>query len=366
MNNINRQRLTSTFIDLVKIPSPSWKEHGVINYIINVCKDLDIDYEKYKCGDSFNLLAKVDGKRKAKPVLFSCHMDTVIPCDLIVPVITGKKISSDGSTVLGGDDKAAVASFLEALYCIRENGISHGNLEFLFSCAEETGLYGIKGFDLSLLKAKYGFVFDSSGDIGRVILKAPYHISMEIAIRGKAAHAGIEPEKGISAIRALAEILSEIPHGRVDSETTVNAGVISGGRATNIVADYACCNIEARSINFSKLKFIESRIKNIILKIAKSHGAKIDIQRRLEYSGFSIKKDDEIVKIVNRAIAKLRIRPRYEISGGGSDTNIINRAGIKAINLSIGMRNVHTTKEYILRKDLINGARLVLSIIQSV
>jgi tripeptide aminopeptidase len=366
MYEINSERLIQSFIELTQIPSPSWDERGVINYISKKLKKLHIGFERYQCGKSFNILARLDNAASKKPILFSCHMDTVVPCDSVKPIITEKKISSDGTTILGADDKAAIATFLEAIHFIKENNIAHGPIEFLFSCAEEVGLYGMKGFDVSKLKAVYAFVFDSDGGIGRIIVEAPYHITIEISIRGKTAHAGIEPEKGISAIKVLAEIVSKIPHGRIDSETTVNTGLISGGEATNIVAEQAYAKLEVRSISLKKLKRIESEIKAIIKNETKRYGAKVTIEKYLEYSGFSIGHDHKIVEIAREAIERLRIKPVIAGSGGGSDTNILNRAGIKAVNLSIGIKKPHTKNEYILTRDLVNGTRLVLSIIESI
>ena len=338
----------------------------MIKYLQERFKKLGIPLKQYPCMESYNLLARVEGKEKGIPILFSSHMDTVLPCNQVKPQVTKTKITSDGTTILGADDKAAIACFLEALECLREKNLPHGPLEFLFSCAEELGLYGIKAFDMSPLKSKYAFVFDSGGSVGKIILKAPFHMTLDVKIKGKAAHAGMEPEKGISAIRVISEILSSIPHGRIDGETTVNAGIISGGRATNIVAEEAYTKIEARSLNRQKLTSVIQIITKTIQEISSRHGARAGIQKTMEYYGFSIKPGEEIVKIVNRALENLNITPEYIDSGGGSDTNVFNRAGIKAINLSIGMRDVHSTKEHILIRDLVDGTGLVLSLIDAV
>jgi tripeptide aminopeptidase len=365
MYTVNNDRLKETFIDLVKIPSPSWKEAGVIRYISGALAELGISCEMYPCGESHNLLARVPGSCSGKPVLLSCHMDTVVPCENVKPVVKKNRITSDGTTVLGGDDKAAIAAFIEALRVLKETNTPHVPIELLFSCAEELGLYGIKGFDMSILRSRRAFVFDSGGDIGTVITKAPYQISLEVSIRGKAAHAGMEPEKGISAIRVLALILAAIPHGRIDRETTVNAGIITGGKATNIVAEESWCKLEARSIDRAKLAAVEKRIRDIAAAIALSHNAGLRIKRRLEYPGFTMQENSPVMVMAESAVRKIGTVPKMEASGGGSDTNILNRAGIRAVNLSIGMRNVHSTKEYILVSDLIKGARLVLALIDA-
>ncbi len=363
MYELNHTRLIETFLDLVKIPSPSWRERGVIEYISAALKGLNIPHSLHPCGESHNLYARLEGGAGRTPILLSCHTDTVVPCDRVNPVVTKLKISSDGATVLGGDDKAAIAAFLEALRIIKEQDLPHGPVELLFSCAEEIGLYGARGFDLSRIRARRGFVFDSGGDIGSIVLRAPTQITMELFVRGRAAHAGMEPEKGVSAIRVLSEIICAIPHGRIDARTTANAGIISGGKATNIVAEEAYCKLEARSLDRRSLARVEERIRKTANSIAKRRGARLRITRRLEYSGFSMKGTEEAVKIARSAIQAIGKTPVLESSGGGSDTNIFNKAGISSVNLSVGMRRVHTTKEFIYKRDLVDAARLVLAIV---
>lgn len=364
-NNINRERLLKRFIDLAMISSPSWKEEGVINYLINELASIEITCKKIKCENSYNLLLKLDGDESRQVILFSCHMDTVIPCEKVKPVINNNKIFSDGSTILGADDKAAIAVFIEAIHYIKENNIIHGPVEFLFSCAEETGLNGIKGFDLSLLRAKNAFVFDTEGRVGKVILKAPYHKTINFTVRGKAAHAGLMPEKGISAIRIASSIINRIPHGRIDNESTINVGTIKGGTATNIVAEECIVSLEIRSLSNIKLKDLERKIISIIKRVTKDNRARVLVTKTLEYSGFTINQNDKIIRMMNEALRRVKIKPLYEASGGGSDTNVLNGAGIKSVNLSIGMRNVHTKNEYVPVIDLINGTRLVLSLIDT-
>lgn len=366
MYKINEERLLERFLTYVKIPSPSWEEKNIIQLLTRELKKLKLEVYKYPCDPSVNILAKLPGDITLPTIVFSCHTDTVTPCEEINPIVQGNKITSDGTSILGADDKAAIAVFLEAIEYIQEHKLPHGPIEFLFSCAEEIGLKGIKGFDLTLLNAKYAFVFDSTGSVGKVVIKAPYQKVMDLQIKGKAAHAGLEPEKGLSAIMVLANIISKLPHGRIDSETTVNVGTIFGGKATNIVAEDAGCKLEFRSTEKEKLQKIESKIKNIIKKETSRTGAKFTLKNTLEYPGFSLGKEDRIVKIVSEAAAKINIPVTYESTGGGSDTNIINTANIKAVNLAIGMMNPHSTKEYIMKKDLINGTKLVLSIVESI
>ncbi len=365
MYPINNERLIKTFIELVSISSPSWKEQEVMNYIIKTLMPLGVSHQVYPCHASANLMIRIEGDPAKTPILFSAHMDTVVPCERVIPVIGDKKITSDGTTILGSDDKAAIAIFIEGLRCMIENNIQHGPIEILLSCAEELGLHGIKYFDMSQVRGKYAFVFDSGGRVGRVIFKAPYHSKFQVSVRGKAAHAGMEPEKGINAIRVLSEIITKLPNGRIDHETTMNVGVISGGTETNIVPDEANCRLEIRSIDNRKMKKFEKVAMDTIKKISLKHGAKYKVKYSLEYSGFTIKEDEIIAHIADTALNRIKIKPRHEISGGGSDTNVFNKAGIRAINLSCGMQNVHTKNEFIFIKDLIDGTKLMLSIIES-
>ena len=366
MYEINRERLIKTFIELAEISSPSWHEKPVMDYLIKRFKKLGAVCSPHKCGESYNLLIKIAGDKKITPILFSGHMDTVGPCENVKAVVTDTKISSDGTTVLGSDDKAAIAVFLEAFEYVKEKKIPHGDIEILLSCAEEVGLKGIKGFDLSLLKSKFGFVFDSSGDIGRIIVKAPYHSNMKIHIKGRASHAGMAPEKGINAIRVISGIIAALPNGRIDDETTINIGTISGGRATNIVPEEAVCDLEVRSIQKSKMLNVEKDVRKTVKKICSEYRAKASIERSLEYEGFIIKRDDPISIVVSKAMKRIGLKPVFASMGGGSDTNILNRSKIKAINLSCGMQRIHSTEEYIMIKDLISGTKLILSILETV
>jgi tripeptide aminopeptidase len=359
---VNKERLTSAFLDLVKIPSPSWREHEVINYIQKRMESLGLKVTLFECGLSYNLLAVLEGDPELEPVLFSAHTDTVTPCENIKPVVTASKIRSDGTTILGADDKSAIAMFIEAVEIIKENNIKTGTLEFLLTCAEEIGLQGIKGFDTGVLKSKRAFVFDSGGPVGRIITAAPYHYKINIMIKGRAAHAGLEPEKGISAISVLAKIAADLPSGRVDSETTINLGSISGGIANNIVAPEADCGLEVRSIDKKKAMSLINVVKDKVKKRCAEAGASGKTEVNLEYPGFAIGASHPALKAAEAALLRISIKPELMIAGGGSDTNVLNSRGIRAINLSCGMRGVHSVSEHIMIKDLVNGARLALSI----
>lgn len=362
---INNVRLISTFLDLVKISSPSWKEEPVIAYIEKCVKDLGYTMERQPCKNSFNLIVRVPGDSSKKPLMFASHTDTVTPCDNVNPVETATKISSDGTSILGGDDKAAVAAFIEAMRVIKEQNMSTAPVEFVFTCAEEVGLMGMKGMDFGTVKSKRAFVLDCSGSVGGIINRAPSQIIMHVEITGKAAHAGIEPEKGISAISIASEIITKLPKGRLDKETTLNVGIISGGRATNIVAEKTTVDLEMRSLDHAKLLKLEKKVLTLIKSTVKKNKAAVKIKSSIEYKGFNIPATDPVAKTVVAACSACGLKPLFMSSGGGSDTNVLNAKGIRALNLAIGMSNVHSTREFILKKDIINGCRLILAIAQN-
>jgi tripeptide aminopeptidase len=367
MSEVNKDRLFKTFRELAEISSPSYQEAEVIVWLEKWAKKLKLEFEKLPCDRSFNVViripATVEGK---KSLMFSGHTDTVTPCDNITVVETETRFESDGTTILGGDDKAGLAAILEAVNMIQEEKIPHGQIELLFTCAEEIGLLGMKGMDMTKVSPDFTFVLDSGGPIGSVAIEAPYHTTMKINLKGKAAHAGMEPEKGKSAITCAAHIISSLELGRIDEETTANIGTISGGKATNIVAEDAYFNLEVRSRNKSKLAAAEKKIKDTIRGVAKQHGVKVFIDRKLEYSGYRIKENAPILKLFNKACAELKIKPMYEAHGGGSDTNILNGAKHQAVNISCGMAKVHTTSEFVKKTDLVKSAGLVYSIIANI
>jgi tripeptide aminopeptidase len=362
---INNTRLINTFLDLVKISSPSWKEEPVIAYIEKCAKELGYTAERKPCNNSYNLIVRIPGDESRKPVMFASHTDTVTPCDNVNPIETATKITSDGTSILGGDDKAAVAAFIEAMRVINEQNLSTAPVEFVFTCAEEVGLMGMKGMDFGAIKSKRAFVLDCSGSVGGIINKAPSQIIMHVEITGKAAHAGIEPEKGISAINIASEIITKLPKGRIDKETTLNVGIIIGGRATNIVAEKTSIDLEMRSLNHKKMIALEKKVTGLIKSTVKKNKASVKIRSAIEYKGFNIPSSDPIAKTVAEACESCGLKPSFMSSGGGSDTNVLNAKGIRALNLAIGMSNVHSTREFILKKDIISGCRLVLAIAEN-
>lgn len=369
--NVNTERLVKTFCELVRTDSTSGNERQMADLIKRKLEEMG--YSPYEDnageginGNAGNVIVKIPGTVEADPLLFMAHMDTVEPGKGKTPVIDGDIIKSDGTTVLGGDDLAGVACILEAVHVLKEEKIPHGDVYAVFSIAEETGLYGAKNLDTSKIPAKYAFVLDEGGPIGTVAIQAPYHDQVHFKVRGKAAHAGVCPEEGINAIRAASSAISNLPFmGRIDSESTCNIGIIRGGRATNIVPDEVIIEGELRSINEQKLNDFTNQWVESFRKSVERENATVEIEVERSYGGYVIPEDHPIMNLLKKATGALNLPLLPEKTGGGSDTNVLNTNGIPAVNLSVGMTNVHGTKEQIAISDMVKAAALITEIIRT-
>lgn len=362
--DINQERLLKTFTDLLRIDSPSFHEKKIGAMLATELRKRGCLVTVQKYDKSFNLIAVKKGNTaKVQPLLLSGHMDTIEPTEGLRFSIQAGRVSSTGDTVLGADDKSALAQILEAVAVVQENNLPHGDLEIVFTSGEEKGLHGAKNLDFKRIRSRYGLVLDSSGSVGKIVVAAPAHITYEMRIIGKAAHAGIEPEKGISAIRVAAEVISAVPNGRIDSGTTANIGIIKGGTATNVVPKEVVIHGELRGHDDKTLHKIKQTIFDTARRTVKKNKALIHIADYEEYQSFKIHTFDRFLQFIDGVMKSCRITPSQVITGGGSDANIFNKRGIKTINLSTGMQKVHSNEEYILLKDLYKGSLLVLKTI---
>jgi tripeptide aminopeptidase len=357
---INKDRLIQTFGELLRINSPSFNEHEIGEVLASRLADAGFQAERREYGKSFNLVAVKKGINNAPPLLLSAHMDTIEPTEGISFNIEQDAIRTTGNTVLGADDKSAIAQIIEAATVLHENNIPHGDVEIAFTSAEEKGLHGARNLDLSKIKSRHALVLDSSGSVGRIVIAAPTHITYEMSVTGRPAHAGIEPEKGINAIRAAAEIISNIPDGRIDSETTANIGIITGGTATNVVPKEVVIHGELRGHSAGAINKLKKTIFDIAKQTAARHHAMIHISEFEEYRSFKINKDEPFLKYLDGIYKNCGIETAHVTTGGGSDANIFNEKGITSINISNGMQNVHSTEEFITIQDLYNGCLIVL------
>ncbi|MEG0068998.1 M20/M25/M40 family metallo-hydrolase [Cetobacterium sp.] len=365
---VQENRIVKNFLEMVKISSPSKNERAIGDYLINVLKELGLEVTEDNageinggnCGNIIGVL-KAEGKKK---YLFSAHMDTVVPCEKINPIVENGIIKSDGTSVLGGDDKGGIAAIIEMLQVIKENKLDHPEIVVVFSMAEEIGLLGSKAFEIEKYSIDYGFILDSSGKPGKIITKAPSAARGKLTIVGKPAHAGISPENGINALTVAAHAITKIKLGRVDAETTSNIGVVSGGQATNIVMPTVELDYEARSLSNEKLNLLLEETFEIFEKVCKEFGATFENKVNVEYPGFALDDNEKVIEIVMDACKKIDLKGETASSGGGSDTNIYNSKGIPSVNLAVGMTKVHTLEEYIEIKDLVDLSKMLVEIIK--
>ncbi|MCX8129278.1 MAG: M20/M25/M40 family metallo-hydrolase [Clostridia bacterium] len=368
---INKDRMVNEFIELVRIDSISLQERKMADVLKQKIAAMGIETFEDSAGDrvggnSGNILFTVKGSKDVPAILLTAHMDTVAPGKGKKPVIEGDIIKTDGTTILGGDDAAGIECILEALRVIREKHYPHGDIQVVFTIAEEIGLLGAKNLDYSKIYAKYGFVLDSDGSIGTVAVRAPSQHKINVTVKGKAAHAGMEPEKGISAVQIAADAICRMKLGRIDEETTANIGIISGGTATNIVCDRIEIKAEARSRNQKKLEEQTEHMKKCFTEAAARFGGSVDFKSELEYPAYSINQNSSIVKILQKAAEGAGVKLLLESTGGGSDTNIINGKGIEAVDISVGMDKVHSVEEQIRISDMVKAAEFLVNIIKAV
>lgn len=366
---INEKRLLERFLKYIQIDSPTKYERDFADYLQKEMTEMGLNVYMDNAGEkvgsnSGNLIGKLKGNTQGETILFSAHMDTVSPGIGIKPEIRDGVIYSDGTTILGGDDKAGIASILEAVETIIEKDIPHGDIEITFSIYEEGGLHGAKNLDYDKLDAKIGFILDSGGNPGQIIIQGPAQNKINAKFIGKEAHAGVAPENGVSAIQIAAEAISNMKLLRIDSETTANIGFISGGEVTNIVTKSVEIKGEARSLSDYKLQEQTDHMIKCCEDAAKKFGGKVEMDVANSYGAFKVKEDHEIVEKVKLACENIGLEPYTAASGGGSDTNIFNANGITAINLGIGEKKPHTLEEHLHIKDLENAARLALEIIK--
>ena len=374
MMTLNQERLIDEFLELVQIDSETKYEASIATILKEKFEALGVEVTEDNAKEKIahqanNLICHIPGTiQTADPIYFTAHMDTVTPGKGIKPSIENGYIVSDGTTILGADDKAGIAVILEVIRILKEQAIDHGNLQFIITVGEESGLAGAKALDPSLITSAFGYALDSDGDVGNIVVEAPYQAKITAKITGRSAHAGVAPEKGISAITVAAKSIAKMPLGRIDESTTANIGYFQGGKETqtNVVCDIVEIVAEARSLHKQALDKQISSMKEAFEETANKFGATVDVDIEVMYPGFQYEPTDKVVQIAQQAAQTLQLPSALMKSGGGSDANIFNGYGIPTVNLSVGYEHIHTTKERIHTAHLINLTKLVLQIITNV
>jgi tripeptide aminopeptidase len=351
---IEQGRLLTTFLDLLRIDNPSRGEAAIAAHIRGLLEALGLAVEQ---DAMHNLLARVPGQ--GEPLLLNAHMDSVAPCHGVRPIVADGVVRSSGDTVLGADDLAGVAAIVEGVRATLDRGGPHRAAELLFTVQEEVGLAGAAGFDTGKLRAREGVTLDSGGDFGGITIGAPSQDSLHAVVTGRAAHAGVAPEKGVNAIVVAARALAAMPLGRIDSETTANIGIIKGGDATNIVPERVELWGEARSHSQAKLAAQVRAMIAALEAAAREAGGEARVEIAHRYDAYRLAVDLPIVQRIAAALRALGCEPSFQISGGGSDVNILAQRGLQIANVSVGYREIHSTGEYIAVADLERSAELV-------
>lgn len=367
---VNSERLLNEFLELVQIDSETKNEAEIAHVLKEKFAQLGVtvyeDDTKEKTGHGAgNLICTLPGtKRDADPIYFTCHMDTVFPGNGVNPSIKDGYVITDGKTILGADDKAGIAAMLEAIKILKEKNLEYGDIQFIITVGEESGLVGAKAMDPASVHAKYGYALDSDGQVGNIVVAAPTQAKISATIHGKTAHAGVAPEKGVSAITIAAKAVAKMLLGRIDEETTANIGRFEGGQATNIVADHAIVLAEARSLVPEKMQAQVEKMKDAFETAAKEMGGNVDIEIDIMYPGFKYSDGDHVVEIAKMAAESIGRTPALLTSGGGSDANIIAGFGIPTVNLAVGYEEIHTTNERMPIEELLKLAEMVVAITQ--
>ena len=374
---INQNRLTEYTMDLIRIDSPSKQEKEVAMKLKHdmeaIGAQCTFDSADEKVGGNVgNLTVKVKGNADAPPFFFSSHMDTVSPGIGIKPHIKDGIMRSDGTTILGSDDKSGVAIIVEIIKSLKENNIPHGDIEVAFTICEEIGLLGAKYYDVNNISSKHGIVLDSSTP-DRLVLRCPSAEELHFIVSGIEAHAGLCPQDGISAIKVASEAISTMAFGRIDHETTSNIGIIRGGIATNIVTGKVEVVGEVRSHDEQKLQAQISHMTECFLNSAKKHKivldgkelvATVDVRTERSYDRMDTGDDSYITKLVLKAVDNLGHKVKLHTTGGGCDANYFNKFGINCANLGTGMYELHTVNEYLVLEEQQRCARIMIETVK--
>jgi len=365
---VNRERLTALLMDLCATDSEPRNERKMADKLKGLLGPLGFavtedDAGSKVGGNAGNLYARLPGTGAGEPLLFSCHMDRVTPGLGVKPRVEGDAIVSDGTTILGADDAAGIAAVLEAVQVLKENSLPYPTIELAWTIGEEVGLLGARHLDMGWFTAKVGFALDGGGPVGEIVVDAPSQSKLHATFRGKAAHAGIAPEKGVSAIQMAAVAISRMKLLRIDAETTANVGSLVAEGPTNIVSETCKLVAEARSLSQPKLEAQVAHMREVMESAARELGGSVEIDMQQTYTAFHLAPDSEPVRRAAAAAEKLGAAVRITGTGGGSDANLMNAQGVQVAVLGIGYQEIHSTRERMPIDQLVAAAEWTLAII---
>jgi tripeptide aminopeptidase len=358
------------FLELASLPSPPGEERAVADSVLRYMRQLGLDADEDDAGARVgstigNVYVRVEPTADGGTPLFFCaHLDTVPPSGPIEPVVEDGVVRNSAPTILGADNKSAVAAMLDATRRVLAENRPHSGIELLFTPKEEVGLLGAAAFDHARLSARVGYVYDQAAPIGDVILGAPHSHSMQVRFHGRAAHSGMYPEDGRSAIAAAARAISDLRLGRIDEETTANVGIIHGGTAGNIVPEWCTFLAEARSHDERKLQDVVQEMLDAISFAGGLEDCEVETEVHKSYRGYRFKRGDDVVRIAHTALERIGFTPSYGLSGGAADANVFNERGLRCLNLANGMQDIHTPDERIAVEDLERMVDVTLALVE--
>lgn len=367
---IKQERLIQEFLSYVTIDSESSNEKAFGDHITKLLMDMGFKVIPDNTGikahsNGNNIIARLKGTLEGPTLGFCAHLDTVEPGKNIQPIIEDDIIKSKGDTILGADDKAGIAAIIESIRSAKENNLPIGNIELFFSICEENGIKGSRYLEPSVLKAKHYYILDGTEDPGGILVQGPATNNLQITVHGVAAHAGLCPENGVSAIEVVSKAISKMKLGRINERTTANIGIIQGGMAVNVVCPEVTLSAEVRSLCGNELKTQTDHMYNILKEACDEHGISFDFDIDHVYQAFNIDKDNEFLALTKKSIETLNLPYRASASGGGSDANNLSVHGITPIILGIGMKDCHTTHESIAVKHLIQSSEMCYEFLRS-
>jgi tripeptide aminopeptidase len=357
------------FMELAAVPSPPGEERAVADAVVRYLRDLGLSVDEDDAGAKVgstmgNVYCRLEPNGEGGEPIFLCaHLDTVPPTGPLEPVIEDGVVRNAGGTILGADNKSAVAAMLAGTRRVLAENRPHGGIELLFTPKEEVGLLGAAAFDHERLEARVGYVYDQAAPIGDVILGAPHSQAMQVRFHGRAAHSGMYPEEGRSAIAAAARAIADLRLGRVDEETTANVGIIQGGTAGNIIPEWCTLDAEARSHDERKLADLVQEMLDAFSFAAGLEDCEVEAKVSKSYRGYRFKREDPVVRIAHSALERAGYTPTYGLSGGAADANVFNERGLACLNLANGMQDIHTPDERITVEDLEGMVEVTLALV---
>jgi tripeptide aminopeptidase len=364
-------RLTDFFVELCAIASPSGQERAVADRVTRELDAIGLAWEEDDSGPAIgasagNVLCRLPGRTSngGVPIFLCAHFDTVPLAGELEPVVGEDEIVRNaGGTILGADNKSAIVVMVEAARRIVEEARPHAGVELLFTPMEEIGLVGANAFDIGQLDAQLGYVFDQAAPIGDVITGSPTAQELVLTFVGRAAHAGMYPEEGRSAIVAAARAIADMPHGRIDEVTTVNVGVISGGTARNVVPERCIVQAEVRSHRDERVTEIVQQLVDAAAFAAALSDCTLETRIDPKYRGYRFRDDDVPIRLAVDALGRTGHSARLGLSGGAADANVFNARGLPCVNLANGMTDIHTPDERIAIADLERMVEVTLALV---